>query len=265
MFTIVKYILVFYFFMTSFNVSLNAQVIKPEVTFAGLFESILETKDAAVNLNVKQAATVAFSKVREMFGLQHAKSSFENEAQSHTKCKQLIDLVIKRAEKQKDDEQKKWGPPCGVKNSFAGILNELLICKDAKTVEWVEDRFKDILLDGLSKCKTTQEKYDYLSSAKSKFDFPHGYMDQSVRELFNKTLDKIKFEAQDRELQKCIDKVKNDENIFNSWEKVNNQESFCLEEGNVEDFSLLNNLDKNFDFNNNVIAGGDASFYIELI
>jgi transcription initiation factor IIE alpha subunit len=44
-------------------------------------------------------------------------------------------------------------------------------------------------------------------------------MDQNVRELFKSTLVKIKSEH--RDLQKCVDKVLDDKNIFQSWEDVN--------------------------------------------
>jgi hypothetical protein len=90
-------------------------------------------------------------------------------------------------------------------------------------VEWVKGRFKEMLFGGLAQCGNEQEKYEYLRSAKLKFDFPHGQVDLEVRELFKNTLNEM---ASNRKTKKCVDKVKDDKNIFKSWDQVDKKQFF---------------------------------------
>jgi hypothetical protein len=157
--------------MTHSNTSASNQAIKTEVNSSIFFESILETQDDAIKQEVKQATKAAFDKVRKTWGLKYATDRFNNQAEGQEKCQQLIAAIVKEQlpetseEKTKAEEQKEYGPPIGVKNSFSGILSELLKSKNAQIVEYVGGKFKDMLLDGLAKCDNVQEKYDYLRSA----------------------------------------------------------------------------------------------------
>jgi hypothetical protein len=85
-----------------------------------------------------------------------------------------------------------------------------------------------MILDGLSTSHTIEEKYEYLKGAKWRLDFPFRSPDAAVREMFYTTLDKIKSETSDFDLKRCIDKVKDRENIFKSWQEANENSTVVL-------------------------------------